>query len=68
LTRTRPDLIRVKKIKPIPDPFIFISCQVESGSDRVELTRRIESIINTPSPIKSLYSFESQRKIEKKCN
>jgi hypothetical protein len=30
LTRTRPDLIRIKKIKLIPDPFIFGSYRVGS--------------------------------------
>jgi hypothetical protein len=43
LTRTRPDPIWVKKIKPIPNSFIFESCRVGSGSDR------IGSNINTPN-------------------
>jgi hypothetical protein len=43
-TRTWPDSIRIKKIKPLPDPFYF---RIMSG--RIELTRRVGSIIDTPS-------------------
>jgi hypothetical protein len=35
--QTRLDPIRVKKIKPIPDPFIFMSCWVGSGQELTPL-------------------------------
>jgi hypothetical protein len=43
LTRTRPNPIRIKKIKFIPNPFIFGTCWVGFGSGRVNPSGRVDN-------------------------